>query len=558
MTDAPPDPSRLDPLSLVAELSSGFASSGDLAATLVAAVERIAGYVGAEGGALFLLEEDGSALVCRACTGPVKITGLRLASDQGIVGRCCEEDALQHVRDVREDPSWESGVDEETGFTTRSILCAPLRVQEQRLGAIELVNKHSEDGLFSDADARLLSALAASAALALHNARIAAELVARERLAREVEVAAEIQRSMLPEPRRVPFPVVGGNRPARGVSGDFYDWIDLRDEAEPRLPFCVGDVSGKGVEAALLASKTASLFRCIAREQTSPGAILARLNAELLETATRGMFVTMAVGCLLPGSTGRLDRVRLALAGHPPALFAGDGRVIEALEAAGPPLGIAPSAGDLPEATHDLDGSALYLFTDGATDMRTPDGGRLDLEGVRALVADCTALPLRERLRELLSRTARGPDRDDVTWLIVEAPDDPLLRHRFAARPDALADVRRRVADACTRAGCEEATIQDVVLAVDEASQNVIRHAYHGRPGEIVVEVLRDGDRLVVYLRDFAERVDPRRIRPRELDEVRPGGLGTHFIQELMDEREFLVPESGAGNLLRMTKRIGR
>lgn len=131
-----------------------------------------------------------------------------------------------------------------------------------------------------------------------------------------------------------------------------------------------------------------------------------------------------------------------------------------------------------------------------------------------------------------------------------------IFRHRFPARPDSLADVRHRVAEACRGEGCGEACTQDVVLAVDEACQNVIRHAYHGADGDIVLEMARDGDGLVVYLRDFAERVDPRRIQPRRLDEVRPGGLGTHFIQQLMDEREFLVPESGEGNLLRMKKRI--
>ena len=552
----------VDPLVLVAELSSSFASTGDVEATLQAAVERITGYVGAEGGALFLLEDDDTALVCRACTGPVRITGLRLGAAQGIVGRCCQTDSLQHVRDVREDPSWEPGVDAETGFTTRSILCAPLRVQDRRLGAIELVNKQSGDGLFSQADARLLAALASSAALALHNARIAAELVERERMARDLELAAEIQRSMLPAARPAPFPIVAANLPARGVSGDFYDWLDLRDGPESRIPFCVGDVSGKGINAALLMVKTASLFRCIAREETRPGVILDRLNAELLETATRGMFVTLAVGCLLPDESGVLQRVRIALAGHPPALLGQAGKPLAAFESGGPPLGIAPVSKAFPEATLSLDGGALYLFTDGVTDSRTAGGGMLGLEGLREVVEACAGLSLRERLEELLARaTACGVAQDDVTWLIVESSTSgpcpaPLLTHRFPARPEELRELRHRVAEACTRAGCGEGCTQDVVLAVDEACQNVIRHAYRGQEGEMVLDLTRDGDQLVVYLRDFAERIDPERIRPRELDEVRPGGLGTHFIQELMDEHEFLVPESGAGNLLRMKKRI--
>jgi sigma-B regulation protein RsbU (phosphoserine phosphatase) len=92
---------------------------------------------------------------------------------------------------------------------------------------------------------------------------------------------------------------------------------------------------------------------------------------------------------------------------------------------------------------------------------------------------------------------------------------------------------------------------------VDEACQNIIRHAYGGDPTcEIVLEVSRDADRIVVDLLDFAEPIDHSRIQPRDLDDIRPGGLGTHFIKECMDETEYPPPPEGAGNLLRMMKRI--
>jgi len=145
----------------------------------------------------------------------------------------------------------------------------------------------------------------------------------------------------------------------------------------------------------------------------------------------------------------------------------------------------------------------------------------------------------------------------------VSVPDgDLLLAFRFAARPERLAEARSHVQRACREAGCSEACSGDVVLAVDEACQNVIRHGYGGDPdGEIRIEIRRDGGDLVVYLEDFAPRVDPERVQPRDLEDVRPGGLGTHFIRECMDEREFLPPpeargEPDRGNLLRMKKRI--
>ena len=127
----------------------------------------------------------------------------------------------------------------------------------------------------------------------------------------------------------------------------------------------------------------------------------------------------------------------------------------------------------------------------------------------------------------------------------------------FPARPERLCDIRHAVAAAAAALGCAENEISDVVLAVDEACQNIIRHAYHGAEGDIVVRLSAEGDQLEVELIDFAPRVDIALIHPRPLDEVRPGGLGTHFIGAVMDSVDFPPPPEGIGNLLRMVKRIG-
>jgi sigma-B regulation protein RsbU (phosphoserine phosphatase) len=94
-------------------------------------------------------------------------------------------------------------------------------------------------------------------------------------------------------------------------------------------------------------------------------------------------------------------------------------------------------------------------------------------------------------------------------------------------------------------------------LAVDEACQNIIRHAYGDQgEGDIVLEIDRKGAELVFSLIDFAPPTDPSQVRPRDLEDVRPGGLGTHLIQEVMDGAEFVEPPPGCGNLFRMVKRI--
>jgi sigma-B regulation protein RsbU (phosphoserine phosphatase) len=139
-----------------------------------------------------------------------------------------------------------------------------------------------------------------------------------------------------------------------------------------------------------------------------------------------------------------------------------------------------------------------------------------------------------------------------------KAPQVRPLTHRFVARAEQLRSVREVVRREALAQGCAEKCASDIVLAVDEACQNIIRHAYAGRgDGEIVLEIERAGEDLLVSLRDFAPTVDPSRVRPRALDDLRPGGLGTHLIREVMDGASFDPAPPGGGNLFRMRKRVG-
>ncbi|MGE5545845.1 MAG: PP2C family protein-serine/threonine phosphatase [Solirubrobacterales bacterium] len=408
-------PSALaEDLDLIVEMTSEFVRSRDIEETLRLALERIATRLEAEAASLFLMDEAGD-LVCRACWGPADVTGLKLPPGHGIVWRTVERNACQLVKDTAQDPDFTDRVDERTGFTTRSILCAPLAVHDERLGAIELFNK-TGGGSFDTGDRKLLQTLAASAALAMINARMAAAMAEQEAFRRELMLAADIQRAMLPPRRPADFPIHGVNLAARVVSGDFFDVVELGDG---RLAFAIGDVSGKGMNAALLMAKTASLFRCLAKRVDGPGALLAAIDAELAETNMTGMFVTMVAGVLDPAS----GRVVLANAGHEPALVAHGDR-FERVDEGLPPLGVLPELFCLgcPESVIELDGAALYLFTDGLTEAKGDDGRMLGSEGVEALLARHAGLPLPERLEAVLADVAKDglALKDDLTMLVVE------------------------------------------------------------------------------------------------------------------------------------------
>ena len=535
---------------MLAALTQDFASSLNVEETLQHAVDQIITHLRAEAASIFLLDETRRALVCRKCAGPVDITGLRLQPDEGIVGESVRSGHVQIVRDVSQNESFAAGVDQDTGFVTRSILCAPLAVRGETIGALELINKRVGDGLFAGADVHLAMTVAAAAALAIHNARMAEALVEQERVRKELELAREIQLSLLPTGTDHSLPIRGINMPAREVSGDFYDYFRLPDG---RLYFSIADVAGKGMNAALLMAKTTSLLRCLAKTLADPGELLSRVNDEICETASMGMFVTIVTGFVDP----RTRRIALANGGHlPPLLRDRAGRYTE-VPPQMPPLGIVAGL-VYPTDTLVLDGGCVYLFTDGLTESLDEASNQLGLAGVCRLLDEVATTTADMRLLSVgteLEATGRRFN-DDITMLLIEL-DEPLLALSIPADPRELALVRSSVQERAEAEGCGARCTADIVMAVNEACMNIIQHAYKGdSSGVIELEMRRDGGALEVLLKDSAPSVDLDEIKPRPLEELRPGGLGTFFIREAMDDCTYGNLGAGNGNFLRMTKRI--
>ncbi|OOY52425.1 ATP-binding SpoIIE family protein phosphatase [Solemya velum gill symbiont] len=540
-------------IEVLADMAQSFAESLDIDDTLRTALRKTMQYLDAEAGSVFLLVDNDEILECRASEGPVDITGLRLPAGQGIVGQTVQENDTLIIRDVSKSKSFNVAVDEDTGFQTRSILCAPLTVRGERLGALELINKQGSDGLFSDRDRSFLSALASSAALAMLNARMAADLVEQEKVRKELEMAREIQNSLLPPMPPQDAPIHGLNIPARGVSGDLYLFFPL---SNGRLFFALGDVSGKGIHAALFMAKTVSLIRALAKLEHSPGKLFARLNDEIRETASRGMFITLAAGTFDPAS----GKVCMTNAGHEPPLFRNiDGEYV-AYPADAPPLGILPDL-VFEEVEIMLEGGALYLFTDGMTEGFDSEGQALGVAGVKAAIEQHQNLNPQARIQAMVEPLTDTDTqlRDDITLLVVEhQPIQVLAKIEVSALPTNLKGLRDGLREVLVENEIDKALVEKLVLAVGEAVMNVVQHGFDegGAEGRITLEVCKERDGLLFRLMDNAPSMDPAEVTPRDLDDIRPGGLGTHFIRELMDSVEFMPPPAGSGNLLEMRKRI--
>lgn len=394
-----------------------FACSLDIDETLHTTLDSLMRHLQTEAASVFLLGTDGQELVCHASAGPVDLRGTRLGAGQGIVGRTVQSRSVQLIRDARATPDFHADVDHQTGFSTRSLLCAPLLVQDRTLGAIELINKipslDNPQGLFNSIDAQLLSILASSAALAIRNATLARELVNTRTLQHELALARTIQESFLPLFDEE-HPIAGINLAAKNVSGDFFDYVRLPDGS---YSFNIGDVSGKGMDAALLMARASSLYHCLAKTVDSPAQIMGIINEELSEHATRGMFVTMIGGRYRPDTR----QVILANAGHVPAIRHGRDGSFTHYESRSLPLGILPDQA-FEEVSFSLADGSLYLYTDGLSEglarvLKQPD----ELGNLQTLIEKHCHMPRQQRLQQFAQEASRlDYSFDDLTILLIE------------------------------------------------------------------------------------------------------------------------------------------
>jgi sigma-B regulation protein RsbU (phosphoserine phosphatase) len=139
----------------------------------------------------------------------------------------------------------------------------------------------------------------------------------------------------------------------------------------------------------------------------------------------------------------------------------------------------------------------------------------------------------------------------------IEPPGKKILDLRTNAHPEHLKEIRTAVQGAASDAGCDPQCTEDIVIAVNEACMNVIEHGYkRNSTGEFIVQMAVENANLLVWISDFCARVDPDSLSSRDLEDIRPGGLGIHFMHQCMDEVDFLQPPEELGNLLQMIKRI--
>jgi phosphoserine phosphatase len=404
-------------LERILEVSRRLARPFDLAEMLTEIVDAGREILDADRGSVFLFDPRAEELYTVVSTG---VEGFRIPTSQGIVGECARTRAVINVPDAYEDPRFNRAVDKRTGYRTKCILSVPLVGHDDELvGVLQLLNKSG--GCFDETDEHVAETLAAQCAVAIQRVQFTQNLVAKERLDRELSLARDVQMGFLPQamPRFDGFDVAGLSEPADETGGDTFDLIKLSDD---RLLVLLGDATGHGLAPALNVTQVRSMLRIASRLGADLDRMVAEINAQLVDDLAANRFVTAFLGIV-----DAVDhRAVFHAAGQGPIMhFHASTGEFDWLEASTLPLGLfKPPAPPSSRALVLEPGDILGLITDGLYERENADGEQFGTEGVARIVAESHGDGM-AALRDQLMRAGRehaggAPQDDDITIVLVQ------------------------------------------------------------------------------------------------------------------------------------------
>lgn len=435
-------------------------------------------------------------------------------------------------------------------------LVVPLVSQGELIGTLNLGHRLSDQPYSTD-DQRLLGSLAAQVAPAIRVAQLVkeqeAEAEERQRIEQELKVATLIQQTLLPKdvPHLSGWDIDVFYRPAREVGGDFYDFIELEDG---RIGLVIGDVTDKGVPAALVMATCRSMLRAVAAQTDDPGAVLAEVNDSLVEEIPPNMFVTCQYGILDP-QTGDFT---YANAGHNLPYVRTESGVVE-LRATGMPLGLMPQMNYEVKEARIQDNETMVLSSDGIVEAHDVDGNMYGFPRLMSQVATHgTSAGVIPRLVADLDGFVpdEAEQEDDITLVSVRRAmsarssasafrDQPATITEFSvpSEPGNERIAMDKVAEAVADLGLPDDRLEKLRTAVSEATMNAIEHGNQNR-AELPVDiaVFADNGSVRVRVTDHGgsrgledDRDDPD-IEAKLAGQQSPRGWGLFLIENMVDE----------------------
>ena len=231
----------------------------------------------------------------------------------------------------------------------------------------------------------------------------------KNRVSKEIKLAIDVQKRLMPRRTINNFPIEGINIPAREISGDFYDFYQHNDQ----IYFTLCDVSGKGVNAGMVMARAITLFKIYSKNKFKPNEIHYEMNNDLQQTNPKGVYVTSIVGSY----NSKTDVVELSNAGHLPALFK-NGNGFHEYESSSLPLGVkkADNSNVYKLESFQLGSGRLYCFTDGFSECRNEKGEEIGIDGVKQLITTFQNTSLKKELlkitRDVEKKSTKGQNFD--------------------------------------------------------------------------------------------------------------------------------------------------
>jgi sigma-B regulation protein RsbU (phosphoserine phosphatase) len=342
------------------EISRMFESSQNIDALLKYVLEKCMDLMNAEAASSMMIVEGTDELEFKTVLGPKSegVKPFRLKLGHGLSGWVAQNNEPVLIPDAYKDPRFDPSFDKRSGFRTRSMLCVPLTYKSKPIGVLTILNR-LDGNPFTESDKNLLTTFASQAALAIENAQLLQAALEKERLDKELQVASEIQRLIIPQS----IPAIKGMEvsatyiPCKEVSGDFYDIIRLNDK---EFVFVIADVSGKGIPGAMLVSTMQAILKAYFEYTTDLKSIITNLNERIIKNTTEDRFITFFFG-LYNTEKASLTYIN---AGHNPPVLISDGKPVRRLDKGGIFIGCLPWEYEIESLVLPVN-SILALFTDG-------------------------------------------------------------------------------------------------------------------------------------------------------------------------------------------------
>jgi phosphoserine phosphatase RsbU/P len=410
---------RRDLLAVVSKVGVALLSDTSLDETLNLVVDLVFDAIPAERGFLFL--GAGEDLTCKVARTRHGLNGLVSTADiqisRSIAKKVFEDRVSVLTSDAAHDPRFQ-GSNSIVLSAIRSVMAVPLTLADQTFGMIYVDNPY--DSRFSEEDLQVITTIAGVASIKIENARLAEARLDRKRIEEELKVASEIQMRLQPScPPPIPdYDLCAYSIQCREIGGDYYDFVERKRQG--RVAVTLGDVSGKGIGAALMMSSLHAAVRAQTQTDRPIRTMMSNLNDYIVENSPENKFLTLFYG-ELDATTGDLF---YANGGHNPAILARATGQVERLAATGLPIGILPNQTYAEDCVRLWPGDVLVVYSDGISESVNLAGDEFGDDRLIDVVAknmSRSAGKIRDKIDEALSRfVGTAAPVDDMTLLILK------------------------------------------------------------------------------------------------------------------------------------------